>query len=81
MGKIIPWTDWCINFNKNDLVLQVGLDSGSIIFYKTSVESKYLAFDEIVNYKPHNGRVMRLVFDDQQIYIYSCSSDKKFKIT
>ena len=80
-AKSFPEQTGVVNFNKNDLVLQVGLDSGSIIFYKTSVESKYLAFDEIVNYKPHNGRVMGLAFDDQQGYIYSCSSDKKFKIT
>ena len=47
-----------VNFNKDELVLQVGLDSGTIVFYKTSVESKFLAFDEIVNYKAHSDRVM-----------------------
>ena len=80
-AKSFPEQTGVVNFNKNDLVLQVGLDSGSIIFYKTSVESKYLAFDEIINYKPHSGRVMGLAYDELQGYIFSCSSDKKFKVT
>jgi len=40
-----------------------------------------LAFDEILSYKPHTSRVMGLTYDDQQGYIYSCSSDKKFMVT
>ena len=80
-AKSFPEQTGVVNFNDKDLVLQVGLDSGSIIFYKTSVESKFLAFDEIINYKPHTDRVMGLAYDDQQGYIYSCSTDKKFKLT
>ena len=70
-----------VNFNKQELLLQIGLDSGTIIFYKTSEESKYLAYDEMVNFKPHTKRVMGLAFDDKQGYIYSCSTDKKFIVT
>ena len=80
-AKSFPEQTGVVNFNKKELVLQVGLDSGTIIFYRTSVESKYLAFDEILNYKPHSSRVMGLTYDDQQGYIYSCSSDKKFMVT
>jgi hypothetical protein len=80
-AKSFPEQTGVVNFNKKELVLQVGLDSGTIIFYRTSVESKYLAFDEILNYKPHTSRVMGLTYDDQQGYIYSCSSDKKFMVT
>ena len=77
-AKSFPEQTGVVNFNKNTLMLQVGLDSGSIIFYKTSIESKYLAYDEVINFKPHNARVMGLTYDDQQGYIYSCSTDKKF---
>jgi WD40 repeat protein len=80
-AKSFPEQTGVVNFNKNELVLQVGLDSGTIIFYRTSVESKYLAFDEILNYKPHTDRVMGLDYDDKKGYIYSCSSDKKFMMT
>ena len=80
-AKSFPEQTGVVNFNKNELVLQVGLDSGTIIFYKTSAESKYSAFDEIINYKPHTNRVMGLAYDDQQRYIYSCSTDKKFMVT
>ena len=80
-AKSFPEQTGVVNFNKKELVLQVGLDSGTIIFYRTSIESKYLAFDEILNYKPHTSRVMGLSYDDQQGYIYSCSSDKKFMMT
>ena len=79
-AKSFPEQTGVVNFNSKDLVLQVGLDSGSIILYKTSVESKYLAFDEVVNYKPHTNRVMGLAYDEQQGYIFSCSTDKKFMI-
>ena len=50
-------------------------------FCKTSVESKYLVFDEILNFKPHINRVMGLCYDDQRGYIYSCSTDKKFMLS
>jgi WD40 repeat protein len=80
-AKSFPEQTGVVNFNKKELVLQVGLDSGTIIFYRTSAESKYLAFDEILNYKPHTSRVMGLSYDNQSGYIYSCSSDKRFMVT
>ena len=80
-AKSFPEQTGVVNFNKNSLILQVGLDSGSIIFYRTSIESKYLAFDEAINFKPHSSRVMGLSYDDIQGYIYSCSSDKKFMVS
>jgi WD40 repeat protein len=80
-AKSFPEQTGVVNFNKSSLVLQVGLDSGSIIFYRTSIESKYLAFDEAINFKPHSSRVMGLSYDDIQGYIYSCSSDKKFMVS
>ena len=80
-AKSFPEQTGVVNFNKNSLILQVGLDSGSIIFYRTSIESKYLAFDEAINFKPHSSRVMGLSYDDMQGYIYSCSSDKKFMVS
>ena len=70
-----------VNFNKNSLILQVGLDSGTIILYQTSVESKYLAYDEISIFKPHINRVMGLIYDEQHGYIYSCSTDRKFMLS
>jgi WD40 repeat protein len=80
-AKSFPEQTGVVNFNKSSLILQVGLDSGSIIFYRTSIESKYLAFDEAINFKPHSSRVMGLSYDDIQGYIYSCSSDKKFMVS
>ena len=80
-AKSFPEQTGVVNFNKNSLVLQVGLDSGSIIFYRTSIESKYFAYEEITNFKPHTNRVMGLTYDEQKGYIYSCSTDKKFMIT
>ena len=79
-AKSFPEQTGVVNFNKDALLLEVGLDSGSIIFYKTSIESKYSVFDEVARYKPHTNRVMGLTYDDQQGYIYSCSTDKKFML-
>lgn len=76
-AKSFPEQTGVVNFNKEDLMLEVGLDSGTIIFYKTSEESKYLQYDEMCRVKPHTDRVMGLEYDNKQGYIYSCSSDKK----
>jgi len=70
-----------VNFDKENLVLQVGLDSGNIVFYKTSEESKYLTYEELCKIKPHNARVMGLAFDSKPGYIYSCGSDNKFMLS
>jgi WD40 repeat protein len=80
-AKSFPEQTGVVNFDKDDLVLQVGLDSGSIVFYKTSAESKYLVYDELCKIKPHNARVMGLAFDPKPGYIYSCGSDKKFMLS
>ncbi len=80
-AKSFPEQTGVVNFNKSSLILQVGLDSGSIVFYRTSIESKFLAYDEVVNFKPHTSRVMGVSYDDEQGYIYSCSSDKKFMVS
>ena len=77
-AKSFPEQTGVVNFDKDNYVLQVGLDSGNIIFYKTSVESKYLVYDEMCKIKPHNARVMGLCYDPKTGYIYSCGSDKKF---
>ena len=77
-AKSFPEQTGVVNFDKESNVLQVGLDSGTIIFYKTSVESKFSVYDELCKIKPHTDRVMGLAFDSKPGYIYSCSSDKKF---
>ena len=80
-AKSFPEQTGVVNFDKENLVLQVGLDSGTVVFYKTSEESKYLAYDEICRIKPHNARVMGLAFDPKPGYIYSCGSDNKFMLS
>jgi len=77
-AKSFPEQTGVVNFDKDNYVLQVGLDSGTIIFYKTSIESKFLVYDELVKLKPHSSRVMGLAYDPKPGYIYSCGSDKKF---
>ena len=80
-AKSFPEQTGVVNFNKEELLLEVGLDSGTIIFYKTSQESKYLVYDEFCKIKPHNMRVMGLDFENKTGYIYSCGSDCKFFLT
>ena len=45
-AKSFPEQTGVVNFDKENYVLQVGLDYGGIIFYKTSLESKFLVYDE-----------------------------------
>ena len=80
-AKSFPEQTGVVNFEKENLVLQVGLDSGTIVFYKTSQESKYLDYEELCKIKPHNARVMGLAFDGKPGYIYSCGSDNKFMLS
>ena len=80
-AKSFPEQTGVVNFDEEELVLQVGLDSGNIIFFKTSEESKYLVYDELCKIKPHSARVMGLDFNSKPGYIYSCGSDKKFMLS
>ena len=80
-AKSFPEQTGVVNFDKDNLVLQVGLDSGTVVFYKTSVESKFLEYEELCRIKPHNARVMGLAFDSKPGYIYSCGSDNKFMLS
>ena len=80
-AKSFPEQTGVVNFDKESLILQVGLDSGTVVFFKTSQESKYLAYDEMCRIKPHNARVMGVAFDAKPGYIYSCGSDNKFMLS
>ena len=80
-AKSFPEQTGVVNFDKENLVLEVGLDSGTVVFYKTSDESKYLNYDELCRVKPHSARVMGVAFDSKPGYIYSCGSDNKFMLS
>ena len=80
-AKSYPEQTGVVDFNKDAYLLSVGLDSGAICVYKTSVESKFIEYNEIINFKPHTKRVMGVAFDAQKNCIYSCSSDKRFVMT
>ena len=68
-AKSFPEQTGVVNFDKENYILQVGLDSGSIIFYKTSLESKFLIYDELCKIKPHTARVMGLSYDGKTGYV------------
>ena len=80
-AKSFPEQTGVVNFDKENLILQVGLDSGTVVFYKTSKESKYLDYEELCRIKPHTARVMGLAYDGKPGYIYSCGSDNKFMLS
>ena len=77
-AKSFPEQTGVVNFDKDAFVLEVGLDSGTVVFFKTSPESKFTVYEEICRIKPHSSRVMGLAYDHKPGYIYSCGSDKKF---
>lgn len=77
-AKSFPEQTGVVNFDKESNTIQVGLDSGAIVFYRTSEDSQFLQYDEICKIKPHKDRVMGLAYNHQQGHIYSCSSDAKF---
>ena len=80
-AKSFPEQTGVVNFDKESYMLQVGLDSGTVIFYRTSKEGRFLDYDEVCKIKPHTARVMGLAFDSKPGYIYSCGSDNKFMLS
>ena len=80
-AKSFPEQTGVVNFDKESYMLQVGLDSGTVIFYRTSKEGRFLDYEEVCKIKPHTARVMGLAFDSKPGYIYSCGSDNKFMLS
>lgn len=79
-AKSFPEQTGVVNFDPENFILEIGLDSGTIIFYRTSPDSQFLQYEELCKIKPHTNRVMGLAFDAKPGYIYSCGSDKKFML-
>jgi hypothetical protein len=77
-AKSFPEQTGVVNYDIENCIVQVGLDSGSIHLYKTSQDSKFYQYDELICAKPHKGRVMGIAFDGSKQLIYTCSSDCKF---
>ena len=80
-AKSFPEQTGVVNFDKESCMLQVGLDSGTVIFYRTTQEGRFLDYEEVCKIKPHTARVMGLAFDSKPGYIYSCGSDNKFMLS
>ena len=80
-AKSFPEQTGVVNFDKESCMLQVGLDSGTVIFYRTTQEGRFLDYEEVCRIKPHTARVMGLAFDSKPGYIYSCGSDNKFMLS
>ena len=76
-AKSFPEQTGVVNYDIESGMLQIGLDSGSIVFYLTSEETKFTTYEETCNIKPHKGRVMGVAYNHKQGYIYSCSTDKR----
>lgn len=80
-AKSFPEQTGVVNFDEEALIVQVGLDTGSIVIYQTTVESNYVQYDEKHQFKPHTNRVMGVAYDGSKDLVYSCASDKKFLAT
>ncbi len=77
-AKSFPIQTGILNWDDESNTLAIGLDDGSISFFKHQNNSNYTAFDDLCEMKPHKARVMGIAFDVHTGYVYSCSSDKTF---
>jgi WD40 repeat protein len=80
-AKSFPEQTGVVNFDDEKNIIQVGLDTGRIVCYKSSIDSKFYSFEELCQVKPHSNRVMGVAIDTRRALIYSCSSDRKFCVT
>lgn len=80
-AKSFPEQTGVVNWDAENCIVQVGLDSGRIVLFKTSADSRFIQYDELLQIRPHKDRVMGVAIDSSKGLIYSCSTDKKFYIT
>lgn len=80
-AKSFPEQTGVVNYDRESYTVNIGLDTGRIVFYKLNPESSFTQYEPYIDFRPHRARVMGLAYDAKTGYIYSCSSDKKFYIT
>ena len=80
-AKSFPEQTGVVNYDRESNTVNIGLDTGRIIFYKLNPDSCFTEYVPYIDFKPHKARVMGLSYDAKTGYIYSCSTDKKFYIT
>ena len=80
-AKSFPEQTGVVNYDPESHSVNVGLDTGRIIFYKVNPDSDFKHFEPYIDFKPHTNRVMGVCYDAKTGYIYSVSTDKKFYVT
>ncbi len=80
-AKSFPEQTGVVNYDPESHSVNVGLDTGRIVFYKVNPDSDFKQFEPYIDFKPHTNRVMGVCYDAKTGYIYSVSTDKKFYVT
>ena len=65
-AKSFPEQTGVVNFDDEKNIVQVGLDTGRVVCYKTSVDSKFFQYEELCQVKPHSNRVMGVAVDTRR---------------
>ena len=58
-----------LNYNRESNTINIGLDTGRIIFYKVDPDSDFQTIENYIDFKPHSNRVMGLAYEGIYTYI------------
>lgn len=76
-AKSFPEQTGAIAYDANNMVLCIGLASGTVMFYKIFSESQFTQYDYMNEYCHHQGMVTGIAYDSKAGYMYSCGADHK----
>ncbi|EGR33250.1 PX domain protein [Ichthyophthirius multifiliis] len=69
----------CMHWEPISQILTIGLDEGKIHQIKVPQDYQFLRFEKVLEYQPHEYRIMGVHYDNINDIIYTCSEDKTIK--
>lgn len=70
-----------MTFDPNSNTVAVGLDDGTVVVIRILENMNYIKYEDILDKKLHQTRVMGVAYDHIQGQLYTISEDKYLKIT
>ncbi|EAR93569.2 PX-SNARE domain protein (macronuclear) [Tetrahymena thermophila SB210] len=69
----------CMHWEPSSCILSVGLDEGRVNQIRVNKEIAYTRYENLMEYNPHEQRIMGIYYDNITDILYTCSEDKFVK--
>jgi len=70
-----------MTFDPTSNITAVGLDDGTVVVIRILENMNYIKYEDMMEKKLHQVRVMGIAYDNIQGYLYTIGEDKYLKIT